>query len=55
MSAAPRTARGEKTRRKLLEAAEHVFSEHGYAEASVSRITEWMRSESATRTRSPTW
>ena len=40
MSAAPRTARGEKTRRKLLEAAEHVFAEHGYTEASVSRITE---------------
>jgi AcrR family transcriptional regulator len=40
MSAAPRTARGEKTRRKLLEAAEHVFAEHGYTEASVSRITD---------------
>jgi AcrR family transcriptional regulator len=40
VSAAPRTARGEKTRRKLLEAAEHVFAEHGYADASVSRITE---------------
>ena len=40
MSAAPRTARGEKTRRKLLEAAEHVFSSYGYHEASVSRITE---------------
>ncbi|BDZ53570.1 TetR/AcrR family transcriptional regulator [Agromyces marinus] len=40
MSAAPRTARGEKTRRRLLEAAEHVFAEHGYTEASVSRITE---------------
>jgi AcrR family transcriptional regulator len=40
MSAAPRTARGEKTRRRLLEAAEHVFSEHGYTEASVSRITD---------------
>jgi AcrR family transcriptional regulator len=39
-AAAPRTARGEKTRRKLIEAAEHVFAEHGYAEASVSRITE---------------
>jgi AcrR family transcriptional regulator len=39
-AAAPRTARGEKTRRKLLEAAEHVFAEHGYTEASVSRITE---------------
>ncbi|AWB95106.1 TetR family transcriptional regulator [Agromyces badenianii] len=40
MSAAPRTARGEKTRRRLLEAAEHVFAAHGYHEASVSRITE---------------
>lgn len=40
MSAAPRTARGEKTRRKLLEAAEDVFAEYGYTEASVSRITE---------------
>jgi AcrR family transcriptional regulator len=40
MSAAPRTARGEKTRRKLLEAAEHVFSAYGYHEASVSRITD---------------
>jgi len=40
MSAAPRTARGEKTRHKLLEAAEHVFAEHGYTESSVSRITE---------------
>ncbi|MGR2753121.1 TetR/AcrR family transcriptional regulator [Agromyces arachidis] len=39
-AAAPRTARGEKTRRRLLEAAEHVFAEHGYTEASVSRITE---------------
>ena len=40
MSALPRTARGEKTRRRLLEAAEHVFSEHGYTEASVARITD---------------
>jgi AcrR family transcriptional regulator len=40
MSAQPRTARGEKTRRRLLEAAEHVFSAHGYHEASVSRITD---------------
>ncbi|MFC5788243.1 TetR/AcrR family transcriptional regulator [Agromyces tardus] len=40
MSAAPRTARGEKTRRKLLEAAEHEFAAHGYTESSVSRITE---------------
>ncbi|GAA1056398.1 hypothetical protein GCM10017608_28480 [Agromyces luteolus] len=40
MSAAPRTARGEQTRRRILEAAEHVFAEHGYTESSVSRITE---------------
>ncbi|WP_082601029.1 TetR/AcrR family transcriptional regulator [Agromyces sp. Root81] len=40
MSAAPRTARGEKTRRRLLEAAEHVFAANGYHEASVSRITD---------------
>lgn len=36
----PRTARGIATRRKLLEAAERTFAKHGYAEASVSRITE---------------
>lgn len=36
----PRTVRGERTRAKLLEAAEHVFSEAGYADASVVRITE---------------
>ena len=40
MSAAPRTARGEKTRRRLLEAADRVFAAHGYTESSVSRITE---------------
>ncbi|WP_400993660.1 TetR/AcrR family transcriptional regulator [Agromyces sp. GXQ0307] len=40
MSAAPRTARGEQTRRRILEAAEHVFAEHGYTESSVSRITD---------------
>ncbi|MFF2370225.1 TetR/AcrR family transcriptional regulator [Agromyces sp. NPDC058110] len=40
MSAKPRTARGEQTRRKLLAAAERVFSDHGYHEASVSRITD---------------
>lgn len=37
---APRTARGELTRRRILEAAEHVFAKVGYTEASVSRITE---------------
>ncbi len=36
----PRTARGVATRRRLLEAAERVFAKYGYAEASVSRITE---------------
>ena len=40
MSGRPRTARGEETRRRLLLAAEHVFSAHGYHEASVSRITD---------------
>lgn len=40
MTLAPRTARGEQTRAKLLEAAEKVFSECGYAEASIVRITE---------------
>ena len=34
------SARGAKTRARLLEAAEHVFSEHGYHEASVVKITE---------------
>lgn len=40
MSDAPRTARGTRTRAKLLEAAEKVFSECGYADASIVRITE---------------
>jgi len=40
MSSAPRTARGERTRRALLDAAESVFAEHGYADASIVRITE---------------
>jgi AcrR family transcriptional regulator len=40
MSASPRTARGVETRRRLLAAAERVFADHGYHEASVSRITE---------------
>ncbi len=34
------TARGERTRRKLLEAAEQVFAELGYHEASIVKITE---------------
>ncbi|TDW29130.1 TetR/AcrR family transcriptional regulator [Cryobacterium psychrophilum] len=41
MSAAePRTARGALTKRKLIEAAEDVFSRVGYSDASISRITE---------------
>lgn len=40
MSASPRTPRGVETRRRLLAAAERVFADHGYHEASVSRITE---------------
>jgi AcrR family transcriptional regulator len=34
------TARGERTRRKLLEAAETVFAELGYHDASIVKITE---------------
>lgn len=40
MTDAPRTARGTRTRAKLLEAAEKVFAELGYSEASIVRITE---------------
>jgi len=34
------TARGQKTRRKLLDAAERVFAELGYHDASIVKITE---------------
>ena len=34
------TARGERTRHRLLEAAERVFAEVGYHEASIVKITE---------------
>lgn len=40
MSAVPRTARGSKTRAKLLEAAERTFESVGYHEASIVKITE---------------
>lgn len=40
MTDAPRTARGTRTRTKLLEAAERIFAEVGYSEASIVRITE---------------
>ena len=36
----PRTAKGQETKRRILEAAEGVFAEHGYAGASVSKITD---------------
>lgn len=35
-----KTARGERTRRKLLEAAEKVFADLGYHDASVVKITD---------------
>jgi AcrR family transcriptional regulator len=34
------TARGERTRRRLIEAAERIFAELGYHEASIVKITE---------------
>jgi len=34
------TARGERTRRRLLESAERVFAELGYHDASIVKITE---------------
>lgn len=34
------TARGRETQRRLLDAAEEVFAEHGYHRASVTRIVE---------------
>ncbi len=37
---APRTARGERTRARLLQAAEDVFAEVGYPDASIVKITE---------------
>src|SRR5947209_14359018 len=36
---APATARGEATRRRILDAAEAVFGEFGYYEASISEST----------------
>ncbi|HET7709958.1 MAG TPA: TetR/AcrR family transcriptional regulator [Sphingomicrobium sp.] len=35
----PRTARGERTRRKILDAALHEFGEHGFSDASIVGIT----------------
>jgi AcrR family transcriptional regulator len=39
-SGRPLSARGERTRRRLLEAAERIFAELGYHEASIVKITE---------------
>jgi AcrR family transcriptional regulator len=36
----PRTARGARTRARLIEAAEHVFATVGYHDASIVKITE---------------
>ncbi len=36
----PLLARGQRTRQRLLEAAEEVFAEHGYHDASIVKITE---------------
>lgn len=36
----PLAARGQRTRAKLLEAAERIFAEHGYHDASIVKITE---------------
>lgn len=40
MTDGPRTERGNRTRAKLLVAAESVFADCGYADASIVRITE---------------
>ncbi|GAB2821680.1 TetR/AcrR family transcriptional regulator [Alpinimonas psychrophila] len=40
MTTLPVTERGNRTRAKLLEAAEVVFAKYGYSEASVVRLTE---------------
>ncbi|AMM33255.1 TetR family transcriptional regulator [Sinomonas atrocyanea] len=40
MSAQPRTARGTRTRARLLAAAEEVFASAGYHDASIVKITE---------------
>src|SRR3954470_3623877 len=37
---APRTARGERTLRKILDAARHEFGERGFAESSIVAITQ---------------
>ena len=36
---APRTARGERTLRKILDAAQEEFGEHGFSDSSIVGIT----------------
>lgn len=40
MSAPPRTARGERTRNKIIASALDVFAQHGFHDASIVKITE---------------
>lgn len=40
MSTAPRTAKGSRTRARIVEVATEVFAEHGYHDASIVKITE---------------
>src|SRR5690606_14890523 len=40
MSAPPRTARGTRTRERILAGATQVFAEHGYHDASIVKVTE---------------
>src|SRR3954449_5658395 len=37
---APRTARGERTLRKILDAARYEFGEHGFSDSSIVGITQ---------------
>src|SRR5919106_4822869 len=40
VSKAPRTARGERTLRKILDAARDEFGEHGFSDSSIVAITQ---------------
>lgn len=46
--AAPRTLRGQRTRERLLSAAEHVFGTHGYHAANITDITKRARVSAGT-------
>ena len=50
----PLSKRGERTRRRLLEAAEAVFAELGYHDASIVKLTRppgWARARSTSTSR----